>query len=127
VESRQNIKRIFIYLLLAMYVFGLVKPVLPLAKDFVAHTFFKLDHLATVHYENGKFHVHAELMEESAGDEDMGKGSLPSAHESFSSHICCEELNLLPCLTFQMKETRTHYPTGLMSSSKDTFVPPPEV
>lgn len=57
-----NIKqKIIIYLFLSVYAFALIRPISPVVNDFVAHTFFKMQHMATVHYENGTFHVHKEL------------------------------------------------------------------
>jgi hypothetical protein len=38
-----------------------LKPILPFASDFVAHTFNEFDHVATVHFENGKYHLHSEV------------------------------------------------------------------
>jgi hypothetical protein len=45
-----NIKQqVTLYLLLAVYAFALVRPILPVVTDVVAHTFFKMQHMATVH------------------------------------------------------------------------------
>lgn len=46
-------------------VFALVmlKPVMPYISDTVAHVFWYSQHMATVHLENGKFHVHKETVE----------------------------------------------------------------
>ncbi len=49
------------YTLLCVYSFALLKPIIPVVNDVFAHTFYKLEHLATVHYENGKYHLHTEL------------------------------------------------------------------
>ncbi len=56
--------RAFIYLMLGIYTFGLIKPVMPLVKDIIAHAFFESSHMASVHYENGRYHIHLELKEE---------------------------------------------------------------
>jgi hypothetical protein len=40
----------------------MVKPVLPFVADFIGHAFFKAHHMATVHIENGKLHVHKEVI-----------------------------------------------------------------
>lgn len=37
------------------------KPLLPYLSDFVAHVCWYSQHLATVHYEHGKYHVHYEV------------------------------------------------------------------
>ncbi len=54
-------KKVFVYIVLSVYVFAQVKPLAIIAEDFLAHTFWRVQHMATVHFENGKYHVHAEL------------------------------------------------------------------
>ncbi len=41
----------------------MLKPVLPYVSDLVNHVFFYTQHMATVHYENGKYHVHKEIVD----------------------------------------------------------------
>lgn len=53
----------FAHILLIAYTSLLLRPFLPFAMDFLAHTFWYTQHMATVHYENGKFHVHYEYLE----------------------------------------------------------------
>ena len=43
----------------------LLKPVMPSVADLLAHTFWYSQHMATVHFENGKYHVHYQYIEES--------------------------------------------------------------
>ena len=58
-------KKIVIYIFLLAYSVFLLKPLLPYVADACAHAFWYSSHMATVHYVNGKFHVHKEVMEES--------------------------------------------------------------
>jgi hypothetical protein len=53
-------KKLFLHILLICQAVVLFKPVLPFLSDFVSHAFFYTRHMATVHYENGKYHVHYE-------------------------------------------------------------------
>jgi hypothetical protein len=55
------VKKIAIYILLSFYVFAQLKPVIVVVEDVLAHTFWKMQHMATVHYENGHYHIHTEL------------------------------------------------------------------
>jgi hypothetical protein len=48
-------------LLLVCYAALLMRPVGPVLTDTVAHIFWKSEHMATVHFENGKYHVHVEI------------------------------------------------------------------
>ena len=50
-------KKITSYLLLFIYVNGLLFQVSPIINDILAHTFWRMNHLATVHCVNGKYHV----------------------------------------------------------------------
>jgi hypothetical protein len=38
-----------------------LRPLTAVLQDVIAHTFFKMQHMATIHYENGKYHLHHEL------------------------------------------------------------------
>lgn len=49
-----------LYILLFSCTAMIFKPVVPYVSDTLAHIFYKTRHLATVHYENGRFHVHKE-------------------------------------------------------------------
>lgn len=53
-------KRALSYLLLLAYSTVMLMPVLPYVSDTVAHTFWLYEHIATVHYEHGKYHTHYE-------------------------------------------------------------------
>ena len=57
-------KKALLYLLLFSYTSLVLKPVLPFITDTVAHIFWYSEHIATVHYEKGKYHVHYESLAE---------------------------------------------------------------
>ncbi len=54
-------KKAITYLLLLFYCAIPLRPLLVLLTDAIAHTLNKMEHLATVHYENGRYHLHNEL------------------------------------------------------------------
>jgi hypothetical protein len=58
-------KKALLYLLLFSYATIICKPILPSLSDCIAHIFWYSDHIATVHYEHGKYHVHYENVNES--------------------------------------------------------------
>jgi hypothetical protein len=64
-----------IYTFFYVYCFGLIKPVMPIVNDVLAHTFYKMQHLASVHLENGKYHVHSELAAEADKQNNSAKGN----------------------------------------------------
>ncbi|MBS1665233.1 MAG: hypothetical protein JST68_29580 [Bacteroidetes bacterium] len=59
----QLMKNIITKLLLFLYVSLLLRPFSPFLADALAHTFWYARHMATVHYEHGKFHVHYEYVD----------------------------------------------------------------
>ena len=84
-------KKIILYALLCVYSFALLKPIMPLANDVIAHTFYKMQHIATVHYENGKYHLHDELAENADQQKAESKGIPKSAvDETLTNHITNE-------------------------------------
>lgn len=71
-------------LLLICYSVLLLRPLVPAVQDVMAHMFWNSEHMATVHYENGKYHVHIEI----------SKGEESSSHTSKSLIKTIEPLNL---------------------------------
>lgn len=87
-------KKIAIYLLLSFYVFAQLKPVVVIIEDTLAHTFWKMQHMATVHYENGHYHIHSELSDISEKESKNTQQKAPSSekvNETDSQNI--HELN----------------------------------
>ena len=61
------------------------KPVLPYVSDAIGHVFFYAHHMATVHYENGKYHVHYQTAKE-AKEENSDKTSNNSLKKDNSAN-----------------------------------------
>src|SRR5579862_7749964 len=59
-----KMKKTFIYILFFSYTIMLIRPTVPFLADVIAHTFWYSQHMATVHCENGKYHVHYQFMNE---------------------------------------------------------------
>lgn len=73
--------------LLLIYFIAMCKPVLPLINDFLAHTFWKTEHIVRVHHKNGKDHLHYELKKVSDQNNDDSNSPAPKTSESVSVHI----------------------------------------
>src|ERR1700740_2010427 len=87
-KVNEYIKKGFICLMLIAYVFGVLKPLSPLIKDFVAHTFDQANHMATIHFENGKYHVHKELaVEQNLSDTKKNAAETFSPEELLANHL----------------------------------------
>lgn len=63
-----KMKSVSVFYLLLLYLVAVWKPVLPVFKDALAHTFWEAEHKATVHQHNGEEHVHHELQHEEESD-----------------------------------------------------------
>ena len=79
-------KNFLLYLFFFTYSASILKPAVPYLSDLLAHTFYYAEHVKTVHVENGKYHVHHELVkqaQENKADENGGylkKIALPDEH-----------------------------------------------
>lgn len=94
-KQGEHIHKALVMMLFFIYALGLIKPVLPLIKDVLAHTFFKTSHMAAVHYENGRYHLHMELSEEAKKTESKQTPSV-SNNDVFAFHIKSDNLKLHP-------------------------------
>ena len=74
-------KRAAIYILLSFYVFAQVKPLAVIVEDVLAHTFWKVQHMATVHFENGHYHIHQELSDISEKENKSAQEKVPSSEK----------------------------------------------
>jgi mannose-6-phosphate isomerase class I len=82
-------------ILLFCYASVLLRPLVPVVSDFLAHTFWSSDHIATVHYENGHYHLHYELKEIHKNDSDPVQ-QLPekkSGNENVQVHLLISEID----------------------------------
>lgn len=83
-------KKVFVYITLFFYVVVQLKPLVAVLEDVIAHTFYKVQHMATVHYENGKYHLHAELNTIAEEENKKSQENVPSsvkADETISVHV----------------------------------------
>lgn len=94
-------KKFISCLLLALYSLAFLKPIAPLVNDLLAHTFWKMQHLATVHYENGKYHLHNELKTASNEDSSNRKAGSLTSDETLALHLGVADLSQLYLKTNQ--------------------------
>lgn len=72
--------------LLFCYVLVFLKPVLPVVADALAHLFWQRQHEATVHFENGKYHLHVEV-KKATEETPAAKNPSASADETLAFHL----------------------------------------
>lgn len=80
-------KKGILYILLFTYSTMMFKPLLPYITDVVAHTLFYQSHMATVHFENGKFHVHKEIINETKKEQQAGNTQQLKKDNQPNDHI----------------------------------------
>jgi hypothetical protein len=80
-------KRIIAYYLFFFYASAMLKPVMPLVTDFIAHQFAHEHHIATVHSHNGEDHVHYELAAAADEQEKDHENTKQKLTEPISLHI----------------------------------------
>ncbi len=122
-QQETYLKRATVLLLLFIYAVGVIKPIMPLVKDVLAHSFFKASQVATVHYEKGKYHIHLELIE---AKEQNNSQEAPAVSESgcIASHIKTEEMNV-HCVLQYMMEINTPYENhSIALFQTPPFLPP---
>lgn len=110
-------------ILLYIYAIGLLAPVSPILTDVLAHTFWRAQHMATIHCLNGKYHVHYELYK-SGKTESKGNSSVKS-DETISIHITCNQKGL----QFYFRKEAIHRWSGFWLENPFIKIisPPPRV
>ncbi len=80
-------KKLLLHIILFSYAIVMFKPAFPYVEDFISHVLFYKQHMATIHFENGKYHVHTEVAK--IAKEENSNKSVPSSKKdnSTSDHI----------------------------------------
>ena len=118
-------RKVLLYLLLFSYITIICKPVLPALSDAVAHIFWYSEHMATVHYEHGKYHVHYEY-QQAVKNEYPGKDtSLPKSSDIVSEHLAGDSAYQADCLPAVI-DYFSRPLQGLFFNILDSDVPPPK-
>jgi hypothetical protein len=89
-------KKLILHIVLLSYTVVMLKPVLPYVSDLVNHVLFYKKHMATVHYENGKYHVHKEIVDNTKKEASQKEIPAAKKENTATDHI-----------SFQQKETTT--------------------
>ena len=76
----------------------MLKPVSPYISDAVAHIFYYTQHMATVHYENGKYHVHKELVDDTKQSNSEKEAPASKKENSANDHIAIQQKQTVPFL-----------------------------
>ena len=69
----------------------MLKPVSPYIADAFEHIFNYSQHIATVHYENGKYHVHKELVDNAKKNNPAKETPASKKENSANDHITVQQ------------------------------------
>lgn len=84
-------KRIALYIILFSYCMVILKPVSPYITDVFEHIFNYTKHMATIHYENGKYHVHKELIDITKKNIPAKDSAAAKKENSANDHIAFQQ------------------------------------
>ncbi len=120
-------KNLLLHIILFSYAIVMFKPAFPYLKDAVNHLIFYKQHMATVHFENGKYHVHAEVTKNAK--EDNSNKSLPSSKKENTStdHIVfTQKINELTTAII-LKKCKVTSSDDLADGNLQYNYPPPRI
>jgi hypothetical protein len=100
-------------IMLLCYASVMLRPLVPVVSDFLAHTFWNSEHIATVHYENGHYHLHYELKEINKNDIDPAQQTpdKKSGNENVQVHI------LISAIDFAVDRISVNHPDYRINSA----------
>ena len=117
-------KKAALYFLLFSYAMVILKPVAPYVYDAVDHIFYYSQHMATVHYENGKMHVHREILDNAKKDQPAKEIPASKKENSASDHISIQQKQseqVLPVI----RSYQIHFTASLLNNYLAGEYPPP--
>jgi hypothetical protein len=100
-------KQVALYIILFSYSMVMLKPVVPYINDAIAHIFYYTQHMATVHYENGKYHVHREVMDNAKKEASQKEIPTSKKDNSTTDHTSFQQKEIPTDLS-----VHTLYPIG---------------
>ncbi len=118
-------KKAALYFLLFSYAMVILKPVTPYVSDAVAHIFYYSQHMATVHYENGKMHVHKEIVNNSKEDQPAKETPASKKDNSTTDHISLQQKQSIHALTV-IKSYLFPLDAKLLNNFLTAAYPPPQ-
>jgi hypothetical protein len=118
-------KNAILYLLLFSYATIILKPMLPSFADVVAHIFWYSEHMATVHYENGKYHVHDEYADAAKKDNASKDNKGVKLEDSSKEHLIINKNYPISNPLKFMKNNFAIFSSRLSGSALKNDYPPP--
>ena len=119
-------KKLLLHIILFSYAIVMFKPAFPYLNDVVAHVLFYRQHMATVHFENGKYHVHTEVAK-NAKEDNSNKNTSSKKENTSTDHIVIAN-KMTTCVVASSSNKYlllqlSHLPAGEISN----HYPPPRI
>ncbi len=113
----------FAYYCLLLYLSAIFKPVVPIVKDMLAHSFWKMEHMETIHHHHGDNHAHLEI--EKSSDQNKGTPTATKWEEPVSVHLSLQKTIVFYNHLLAKKNYRI-YNSDLSASIIQMITPPPK-
>jgi hypothetical protein len=120
---KTKLRKFIALLLLGSYVLGVLKPSIPIVNDVLAHSLDYFDHISTIHFENGEYHVHDELKKEE--QKSTNSSTTLSDNKQLDIHIFSEIVYQFPCINVAEKRFIKKVGTPIKAMFQ-RHIPPPE-
>jgi len=117
-------KKTALYILLFSYSTIMLKPVTPYFSDLAAHIFSYSEHMATVHFENGKLHVHKEIVDNAKKTDPQKEAPSSKKENSANDHLGFSPNNDQPEFT-KIPVPKASYSSSLHYNYLQADFPPP--
>ena len=120
-------KKLLLHIILFSYAIVMFKPAFPYVEDFIGHVLFYKQHMATVHFENGKYHVHAEVVK--IAKEENSDKSVPSSKKENKSndHIVCRNTAVICILALTSQKYKLPATLVLPDGNLSGYYQPPRI
>jgi hypothetical protein len=120
-------KKLLLHIILMSYTVVVFKPVLPYVSDFISHAFFFTKHMATVHVENGKYHVHYETAKDAKEEKSDKNTATPKKDDSTNDQIVIVPRLSIPDAAMIDKKYFTVSTSATLNGILNLNYPPPRI
>lgn len=115
-------------MMLFVYVFGNLNALMPIAKDAFSHLFFEETHIASVHLENGRYHLHLEVKNQAEkSNASKNSESKNQTADFLYAHIATDCLALTKSFSTPVEFTDNYKNSFPEFSVKPTSPPPKQL
>jgi len=119
-------KNILLHIILFSYAIVMFKPAFPYVEDFFAHVMFYNQHMETIHLENGRYHVHAEVVK-NVKEEDDKKNSDTKKQSSSTDHVLVLQKSLIADITLITVKYPLNRNAAVAIGNPSCHYPPPRI